>query len=518
MKIKAVVINRISDELQKDGYSLDAQSRSGKKFCADKNMEVLREFTFQETASKATARKQFQEILSLLWTNPSGIKLVVEKRDRLIRNFEDRQAIKALVQQGLEVFFYKENRVLNKYSQPEEWLVDGIMTSVNEYQSTNIGREAIKGMTEKAMQGWAPSKAWFGYYNHIPEERRNARRRRGGTIELHDWGRKLYRRMFELRMQYPPMPLHRICEEVLSEDILPPDLKRVLHVGTVEKILKQPAYAGKFYFRGQLYDGKHEAIITWREWQLLQETFGKNNPRGPTKKMGLFSGLLRCAECGCQITYDPKTKPSGRTYHYYRCSNMRRFHDKLVNAKEADILNQLSNVVELINIPREWAQQVADAMRATHEEAKRARKEQIAGYKSRLQALEGQEDVIYEDFKKGIISEDKYKRDLKRVRELRAEMTDWLDRNHDEIDDAYIDTVESIFELCSSAKSLLESRSERERLKFLQQFYSNSRLRGLTLEYDLRSPFDVIAKMREVSNWRPLRDLNSCLLREREMS
>lgn len=197
---------------------------------------------------------------------------------------------------------------------------------------------------------------------------------------------------------------------------------------------------------------------------------------------------------------------------------MRRYHDKLVNAKEADLLNQLSNVVELIKIPHEWAKQVADALRSTHEEAKQARREQIAGYKSKLKTLEEQEDVVYEDFKAGNILEDKYKRDLKRIRTMRAEMTDWLSHNHDEIDDAYIDTVETIFELCSSAKSLLESRPEGERLKFLQQFYSNSRLRGLTLEFDLRSPFDVIAKMREKHEWRPLRDSNSCLLRERELS
>ena len=41
---------------------------------------------------------------------------------------------------------------------------------------------------------------------------------------------------------------------------------------------------------------------------------------------GALSGFLLCAECGCRITYDPKTKKSGKRYDYYRCTNGHRVH------------------------------------------------------------------------------------------------------------------------------------------------------------------------------------------------
>ena len=163
----------------------------------------------------------------------------------------------------------------------------------------------------------------------------------------------------------------------------------------------------------------------------------------------------------------------------------------------------MSNVVELIHIPKVWAAQVAVVLRATHEEAKRARKQQMAGYTAQLAALDGREDKLYEDFQAVILTEEKYKRDIKNLCQLREELTDLLRHHQGELNDAYIDTIETIFELASEAKSLLNQRSDEEKVVFLEKFISNSRLRGLSVEYDLRSPFEVIAKMRASGDWRP---------------
>lgn len=181
-------------------------------------------------------------------------------------------------------------------------------------------------------------------------------------------------------------------------------------------------------------------------------------------------------------------------------------------------MEKLSTVVDLVNIPESWAKQVAEALRSTHDVAKHARKEQIGGYREKLHAIESSEDSLYSDFKAGILSEEKYKRDLAKVRETRAGLVDLLERNHDEIDDAYLVTVESIFELASAAKRLLNEQKMDERMQFLEKFISNPRLNGLTIEFDLRSPFDVIAQMSLEKKWRSLWDSNPRYLREREVS
>ena len=59
-----IIINRVSSAEQTDGYSLEAQSRNGGEYAASLGLEIKREFTFQESASKATQRKKFDEIVA----------------------------------------------------------------------------------------------------------------------------------------------------------------------------------------------------------------------------------------------------------------------------------------------------------------------------------------------------------------------------------------------------------------------------------------------------------------------
>ena len=77
---------------------------------------------------------------------------------------------------------------------------------------------------------------------------------------------------------------------------------------SVEYILLNPFYGGRFLWAGEEFEGKHELFIppTWIE--IVQ---GKM--RGTPKAMhpiGAFSYLLNCADqgCGCQIIYEQKKK------------------------------------------------------------------------------------------------------------------------------------------------------------------------------------------------------------------
>src|SRR3989338_1493224 len=173
----AVIINRVSDRRQKEGYSLDAQARHGTEYAQQKGFKILRDFTFQETESKQSQRKKFNEVLKFIDDYEEGetLAVVVEKSDRLGRNHRDKEIIQELYQEGrIEVHLYKEGRVFNRKSNATDIFIDDIMTSVGKYAALNIAREAIKGMKEKAEQGWFPVKAPLGYLNHKPTGERHS--------------------------------------------------------------------------------------------------------------------------------------------------------------------------------------------------------------------------------------------------------------------------------------------------------------------------------------------------------
>lgn len=80
-------------------------------------------------------------------------------------------------------------------------------------------------------------------------------------------------------------------------------------------------------------------------------------------------------------------------------------------------------------------------------------------------------------------------------------------------------TASRVLELAKNAKALFDRRSPREKLDLLRRVVCNPRLDGRTARYDLRKPFDTLAKMAESGEWRPQRDTQvSALVRPYEFA
>jgi len=81
-----IIINRVSAADQRDGYSLSAQSRHGNEYANGLGIKVVQEFTFQESASKSSEQRQFDEFLKFIATytknHTDPLHVVVEKKDR----------------------------------------------------------------------------------------------------------------------------------------------------------------------------------------------------------------------------------------------------------------------------------------------------------------------------------------------------------------------------------------------------------------------------------------------------
>jgi len=70
------------------GISIQAQQRLLRTYAAKNGFEVVREFIDIETA-KTTGRKEFGEMVKFIGKSLNCRTILVEKTDRLYRNFED---------------------------------------------------------------------------------------------------------------------------------------------------------------------------------------------------------------------------------------------------------------------------------------------------------------------------------------------------------------------------------------------------------------------------------------------
>ncbi len=525
-KSNAVILCRISDQKQDDGYSLDAQERFAVEYCNKKVFNILKIFRFVETGSKSGKRQKFDGMMDFLKNqidkqkSDDPVRLVVEKPDRLTRNFTNREQIQLFVMMGkLEIHYYKDRRIVDKDCSPADVFTDDMMTSVSKYIALNIARETKKGLNEKARNGWYPGHPPIGY-KYVRDGVIGKHGRKEARIVVNPDLKNIVYRMFELRA------VNKYSYEAISNEIRTEftqqlgEKKYKFSKSTVEKTLLHEFYGGIFEWGGVTYQGKHEVFIppTWVD--IAQGKMrGTPNQKSP---LGSFSHFLKCAlpECGCQIIYDPKTKlnrtkGTERQYHYYHCTDGKGAHKKLglsqVNANEDKLWAQLEAAVKEISIPSALAADIAFTINENEERRIEEFRQEHRQAKETLETLFKKQDQLYGDMSRGLIDEEDYRRLREKLKEEIQTLRSKLENNYEKTRDLVRERLEITLELAKTVENKWNTSDPHKRLVILRNVLSNLSLDGATIRYDLRSSFKVLAQIKNkgvTKSWCPGPDLN----------
>src|SRR6266852_774616 len=187
-KHKAVLYARVSSkEQEKEGFSIPAQLKLLTDYAHHQGFEIVREFVDVETA-KAAGRSQFEELVKFLRGHQDVNQILVEKTDRLYRNFKDYVTLEDL---NRVVHLVKEHEVLSQSSRSHTKFIHGIKVLMAKNYIDNLSEEVKKGHLEKAQQGEYPAKAPLGYRNNTQT----------GLVEVEPGKAPFVVRMFELAAQ-----------------------------------------------------------------------------------------------------------------------------------------------------------------------------------------------------------------------------------------------------------------------------------------------------------------------------
>src|SRR5262249_6206730 len=132
------------------------------------------------------------------------------------------------------------------------------------------------------------------------------------TIEINPRKAPIAQRMFELHScgQYSLTRLRVVLRQEFGID---------LAKGYLARLLKNPFYAGKFWWEDKLYNGTHTPLVTAERFEQVQAVFrGYNKPRYKSHDFA-YRGLLTCAYDHCKVTAEIKKNK----YTYYRCTGYR---------------------------------------------------------------------------------------------------------------------------------------------------------------------------------------------------
>jgi site-specific DNA recombinase len=378
--IKAVIYARISSEMHEDGFSIDAQLEALRKYAQSKGFKVVKEFEEVQSA-KAAGRKQFDAMLKYLRETPDCRVVLVEKTDRLCRNFQDFITMKSLSEElGIEVHLYKEGQVIKQGTKSQDKLVQGMFLLLARHYIQNLKEVVAKGIKVKAERGEFPGRAPIGYLNNKATHKIVLDPERAPAVQM----------MFQLFAtgEYSLVTLRKAIIEKTGVKI---------SKSHIERTLKRVFYIGLFSWQGVEYKGIHEPLVDLETFKCVQDVIsGRNRGNKSRKHEFPFADLLNCKKDGCCVVAEKHVKSSGRTYVYYRCTFGRGKHD-FPWVPQPKLSESLAVLLKNIQVPESVATSIANSIEADRGSMETAREKELSSLNQRLKRTQTLMDKLCEE-------------------------------------------------------------------------------------------------------------------------
>ena len=384
---------RVSSKEQEQGYSILAQQELLRPYGAELGTLIEQEFVDVETA-KTTGRPGFAAMVAYFRKHPECRVLLVEKTDRLYRNFKDYLTIDEL---GVEIHLVKENVILSKESRSHEKFMHGIKVLMAKNYIDNLSEEVQKGLRTKAAQGLYPSFAPPGYINTMsPDGKR--------IITPDPVLGPLVTSLFTW-FASGEYSIKTLAKKAYQEGFCFRKTKNKMPVTTLHKILRKLIYTGEFEYGGKRYQGIHEPLVSRVVWERCQEILdGRHEKKHrKTKHDFAFSGFIRCGHCGCSLVGEIK---KGR-YVYYHCTGYRGKCPERYT-REEHLTNSFAERLRGLVIGPEIIEWLQDELITSDLTEQAAREQAVRRHQADLDRLQRRLDTLYEDRLDGRIDAARY--------------------------------------------------------------------------------------------------------------
>lgn len=496
--MKAVILARVSTQEQEEGHSIDAQLRRLQDYADKKGLQVIRTFRIIESSTQGN-RKEFQQMIEYIKSQKEQIALIADAVDRVQRSFRESVMLDELRrQEKIALYFLREGITLDKNANSRDIMMwDFAVMGAKSYVlaiSDNVKRTLEYKIRNGEWIGPAP----VGYLNVIDPDT-------GKKTLVQDSVRaSLVRKTFELYStgNYSLNQLSKIMREqgFTNNTSLHKPATRTF----IDFILHNPFYYGDMRIKGQLHKHKYEPIITkwlFDKCEEIRQSWHKK-PFKHGSKPFVFRGLVKCAYCGCTISSDRKKD----RYTYLFCTQHRGKCGAL-RVREEVISEQIKDVLKSLKIPQDLLIDFKEHLRTTNEAEYKFHQEAIRETIVKIEKIKARVKQLYIDkLDKRITDEeyDIYHKDFRQEQEkLEVELA-----MHSKADKEFYFTITNLLDISTRAFELYESSKLDQKRQLLNFMFSNLKLEGKKLVFNLKKPFDVLVNLQKTSNWLPGADSN----------
>jgi site-specific DNA recombinase len=384
-KMKAAIYARVSSDKQDVDLSISAQLRALREYAERNGFEIVREYVDEAESGRTASRPAFKEMIALARTKePPFGTILVWKLNRFARSRADSITYKTLLRnKGIEVTSINEP----VDDSPTGRLIEGVIESIDEFYSANLGQDIRRGMRENATRGFFNgSRPPYGFRKI--KVRDGVRERNKLEPEPDDsLSVQTVRRIFGMASK--DFGCKEIAKTLNKEGCRTSGGKRWGRT-TVYKVLSNEAYAGRLVWGGRqghpaLHSGEPpvrvenawSAIIDPEEFSLVQKKMATKRPQvthpRTVPSFYLLSGLLYCSCGAAMIGHSAKSKK----HFYYLCSKSdkqgkdacdapmlvkRKLEKQVIDQLKAKVLTD-ENLEKMVKIVNEDLLSAADVLK-----------------------------------------------------------------------------------------------------------------------------------------------------------
>ncbi len=486
---------RVSSREQREGYSIDAQLRANRERAQKNGWTIVREFSVAESAKRGAERIAFNQMIDWVKANAKreNLRAILSyKLDRVCRNMQDAVRMQELEDKyGVSLAF-----VENQFGPgPAGALSFNVMAAVAQYYSDNLRTEVLKGIDERAKQGWQHSRAPFGYVN-VKEDREE-------PIQPHPENSKAVMRLFELYSS-GRHTFESVGQTLADEGFVFRPSAPKFHRTAVSYILNNRFYVGEIRRGSNYYQGRHQPLIDRAMFQLCQDILsGKNRRATPPVNMPLSGGLFTCLHCGAFITGERikrKLKGGGvRPHDYYRCANNYPDDDHpTVRWRGDDLEDAIVADLAKFKMPDdEIAAWFRVSLQSAFTDISDLQRNQRIAQTKRRSELTAMNDRLLNAFLAGAIDEATFNAKQAALRDELAVLEASLAQVAT-AEPADVRAALAVFEFSQKIPEIWRGSKMLEKRRILETVSLNRRLGDVSLELEKRKPFDELAKRLEI--------------------
>ena len=280
-----------------------------------------------------------------------------------------------------------------------------VMAAVAQYYSDNLRQEVLKGIDEKARQGFPLGHAPFGYVMCHKDE--------SVAMRPHPERAKAVQRVFELYAT-GSMTMRQVADRMEKEGYAyRPSQPRFFRTA-MSQILSNRLYIGEVVRHGVTHKGRFEPIVERHLFDECRRLLQGKNRRNGYHNGYLAGGLFQCAHCGYSVTSERVHKRLANggvnTHFYYRCGNCHpdEGHPK-VRYREADLEAMIVRDLAAMQIDdaelRTWFR--ASLVERFNGRA-RIERDRLSRLQERLKELKVMQERLLDAYMKAVIDEAKF--------------------------------------------------------------------------------------------------------------